>query len=417
MLQVLCPVAFNGTTLANPLSLAHSSEKVAPQVIPPQMDVLKLVTDAKDSVIAGKDRELAAKDSLIAGKDREIALTLEARDVRERALQQQVEQQRREIEQQRRELEALRSFQGSVKSAVEEALREERARRAEQTAAARYRQEQRRLWLRSPDCLLQVLCLVAFNGHPAKHFASLSRAFRGDEVLWGCIKDRRGLKGTNFLMACTLNGDLARVRWLLDRGADVNAALTDSSTSLLMACEKGHLEIVRELLGRGANVNAVRTDDGMTSLMWACQIGHLEVVLELLGRSANVNAARTDDGMTSLIWACQEGHLEIVRVLLGRGAYVNAAKTDSGTTSLIVACAFGHLEVVRELLVQGANVNAARTDTGTTPLMRACQYGRLEIARLLLAHHASKTAVDSDGKTAYKLTPATHAELRKLVKP
>jgi hypothetical protein len=156
----------------------------------------------------------------------------------------------------------------------------------------------RTLWLRSPDCLLQVLCCVAFCGHPAWSFSSLmSRAFRGDEVLWGCIKDRRGNGGLTYLMACSYTGDLARVRWLLDRGADVNAA--DGMTSLMMACESGRSEIVRELLGRGANVNA-QTSTGMTSLMWACQFGHLEIVRELLGRGANVSAAWTDDGMTSL---------------------------------------------------------------------------------------------------------------------
>ena len=77
----------------------------------------------------------------------------------------------------------------------------------------------RSLWLNSPDALLQVLCVVAMNGHDARNFSSLTRAFRGDVVLWGCIKDRPGPKGMTALMACSITGDLARVRWLLDRGA------------------------------------------------------------------------------------------------------------------------------------------------------------------------------------------------------
>jgi hypothetical protein len=47
----------------------------------------------------------------------------------------------------------------------------------------------RSLWLSSPDALLQVLCVVAMNGHDARNFSSLTTAFRGDEVLWGCIKE------------------------------------------------------------------------------------------------------------------------------------------------------------------------------------------------------------------------------------
>ncbi len=298
-----------------------------------------------------------------------------------------MEQKSREIEllksMHAKELEALRSSVGSVQAAVERALQEERARLAGQAAAAKYSQDQRSLWLRSPDCVLQVLCLVAFNGHPAWNFASLSRAFRGDEALWGCIKDRRGPFGKTYLTACSLSGNLARVRWLLDMGANVNLSSADfDRTSLMAACQSGHLEVVRELLRRGASVNATESD-GWTSFMWACAYGHLEIVRELMGHGANVNATLTD-----------------------------------GMTSLMIVCENGCLEIVRELLERGVNVNAnAQTEGGWTPLMHACSEGYLEVARLLLAHHASKTAVDSNGKTAYKHTPAEHAELRKLVKP
>ena len=63
------------------------------------------------------------------------------------------------------------------------------------------------LWLNSPDALLQVLCCVAFCGHDARNFSSLTRAFRGDEVLWGCIKDRRAGRGRTLLMACARRGE------------------------------------------------------------------------------------------------------------------------------------------------------------------------------------------------------------------
>ena len=177
----------------------------------------------------------------------------------------------------------------------------------------------RSLWLNSPDALLQVLCCVAFCGHDASNFSSLTRAFRGDEVLWGCIKDRRRAGGRTVLMACSASGDLARVRWLLDRSADVNAADTgDGWTSLAFASWNGRLEVVRELLGQGANVNAALLG-GWTSLMAACEKGHLEVVHELLGQGANVNAALSG-GWTSLMSACKQGYLEVARLLLAHHA-------------------------------------------------------------------------------------------------
>ncbi len=132
-------------------------------------------------------------------------------------------------------------------------------------------------WLSSPDCVLNILCIVAQNGYDARGFANLTRAFRGDEQLWDCIKDRHGRSGRTLLMASAKLGDLARVRWLLARGANVNAARTnDGKNSLMLACQHGRLEIARELLGSGANVNAALSYNGHTSLMWACSEGHLE---------------------------------------------------------------------------------------------------------------------------------------------
>jgi hypothetical protein len=92
----------------------------------------------------------------------------------------------------RREAEALRASLGSVQGAVEEALRAERARAAVADAAAQYARDQRALWLRSPEGALKVLTMVVENGHCAAKISWLSRAFRGDVVLWGCIKARTG---------------------------------------------------------------------------------------------------------------------------------------------------------------------------------------------------------------------------------
>jgi ankyrin repeat protein len=288
------------------------------------------------------------------------------------------------------------------------------------------------LWLNSEDCLLQVLSCVAFCGHPAWNYASLTRAFRGDEVLWGCIKDRRGPMGRTFLMACSGMGDLARVRWLLDMGANVNAAQTtttsgeqylkkmqdqwmsgdsavtmtvetdDGVTSLMWACRNGHLEVVRELLGRGADVNAEQSYDGTTSLMKACQKGHLNIVRELLKplHNVHVNAGEAYGGATSLMWASAKGYLEIVRELLGRGAHVNFADTDDVLTPLIWACKAGHLEVVQELLLGGADT-AVHDEDEKTPLLWACELSRWEIARVLLKNGKTDVnAAQTDGWTS-----------------
>ena len=132
-------------------------------------------------------------------------------------------------------------------------------------------------------------------------------------------------------MWCAWKGDVARTRWLLERGARVDAGTKDGTTALMGACEDGHLEIVRELLGRGDNVNAARTTDGMTSLIFASQNGYLEAVRELLGNGANVKAAKTYNGLTSLMLACIKDHLETSRLLLQHSASKTAMSTSGKT--------------------------------------------------------------------------------------
>ena len=178
----------------------------------------------------------------------------------------------------------------------------------------------RSLWLNSPDALIQVLCVVAMNGHDARGFANLSRAFRGDEVLWGCIKDRRGPRGGTALMASARRGDHARVHWLLEQGANAAAQASNGWTSLLWACKHGHLGVVRELLAWGVDVNAAASGKGWTALMYACQEGHLEIVRELLGRGASVSAVTCDCKFTPLMLASVQGRVEVARLLLAHSA-------------------------------------------------------------------------------------------------
>ena len=221
----------------------------------------------------------------------------------------------------------------------------------------------RAAWLASADAVLSVLCMVAQNGHDARGFASLSRAFRGDEQLWDSIKDRRSMGGRTVLMAAAAQGCLRRVRWLLLRGADVNAAEAASGmTALLWACRRGAAGVVRELLAHGADAHAVST-----------------------GATAAV--------CTSLMTACEAGHLEVARELLGRGVSVQAPPVAQGQHTskgpLHLACESGSVELVRELLAKGADASYGLSGDGWTCAMTALQNGRADIAGLLYEHGAT----------------------------
>jgi ankyrin repeat protein len=119
---------------------------------------------------------------------------------------------------------------------------------------------------------------------------------------------------------------------LLDRGADVNIAITNGWNKLMNVCRSliedydKNIEIVKLLLDRGTNIN-FQNNNGTTSLMLAAgESNHdssLECVKLLLDRGADVNIQNTE-GKTALIYSAKlsnkESSLETVNLLLERGA-------------------------------------------------------------------------------------------------
>jgi ankyrin repeat protein len=161
----------------------------------------------------------------------------------------------------------------------------------------------------------------------------------------------RGNSQGDDLITTASNGDLPRVKALLDAKADVNAKSGNGGTALMLASENGHQEVVRALLDAKADVNAKR-GDGFTALIIASRDGHQEVVRALLDAGSDVNA-KANYGLTALIMASQNGHQEVVQALLDAKADVYA-KTSDGETALRLASKYGRRGVVQLLKSAGA---------------------------------------------------------------
>lgn len=89
-------------------------------------------------------------------------------------------------------------------------------------------------------------------------------------------------------------GDAARIRQLLDQGADVNSKDGTGATPLHYAASGGHLEAVDLLLERGANVHA-QGHLGYTPLHLAYFNGHSQLIENLINHGADPSIVSTLD--------------------------------------------------------------------------------------------------------------------------
>lgn len=166
--------------------------------------------------------------------------------------------------------------------------------------------------------------------------------------------------------------------YLLDRGANIEQG---SSTPLMEAAQEGHVDLVKFVLEKGADVNAT-TGTGDTPLSFACENGHTDVADILLEVGAELEH-ESEGGRTPLMKAARAGHLCTVQFLISRGADVNRATTTNDHTVLSLACAGGYLAAVELLLAHGAKPDHILKDNSTM-LLEACKGGHTSVARLLM---------------------------------
>lgn len=185
--------------------------------------------------------------------------------------------------------------------------------------------------------------------------------------------------GMTTLIAAAWGNDTETVRLLMD-AADVNARSASqgaiaqiAETALLGATFNSNLAAVKLLLAKGANVNLASSRDklfqvkngpillgGFSPLLVAATSGPAELVKALLDAGADVNA-KDVRGMTPLMLAVatDRPNPEIIRMLLDKGADVKA-KSDLGETAFDWARKIGCASTLDTLKRNGAVETTAR---------------------------------------------------------
>lgn len=155
-------------------------------------------------------------------------------------------------------------------------------------------------------------------------------------------------------------GDIKRMTALVDRGANVNAAIDGDGSPLIGAARSGSIRAVQLLLERGADPGMPVSGDG-NPLIVAAGEGHADIVQLLLDYGAGIDEIVPGDE-NALIRASAEGQLAVVKLLVSRGADVNArawsesypGREGEWRTPLSMAMKAGHREVAEFLRSEGA---------------------------------------------------------------
>ena len=207
---------------------------------------------------------------------------------------------------------------------------------------------------------------------------------------------------------------------LLNRGADVNFRESDGSTPLHMAVS--YPEMIKFLIGKGAKVDAADNEHAQP-IHCAAFRGHLESVKLLVKAGADCES-KGPGGDSPIYLACclsditeKSDRLGLVKYLLGKGVKVDALD-DMLNTPLAIAVENSSYAIVEMLVKAGANVNA-KNKLDMIPLHRAaarlrgpemsCDGGKEEwatavkVIQLLVEKGSDVNAKTSTGKTAKDL--------------
>jgi len=153
------------------------------------------------------------------------------------------------------------------------------------------------------------------------------------------------------LVLAIMDGNVANVRALIKRGANVDASF-DQYTFLCIAVGGQRPDIVAELIVAGADVNKVSKGPGKGPLHVAVDYGGIRVVKLLVERGSKIDAVDKTGG-TPLQNAVFFGMGDIVEYLISKGASVNS-KTRAGESPLHTAAWGGDANMVRLLVNKGA---------------------------------------------------------------
>ena len=215
----------------------------------------------------------------------------------------------------------------------------------------------------------------------------------------------------NALNIAIEKGDVQKIRKLISKGYDVNAAsgggqnmltftfwyglrkvspFSDTRQISLMTREEVEskiLEMLEILIDSGADIN-VLDPHGWAPIHKAAQRKQLRIVKMLIDRGADVRL-KNGFGDSPLHFAAgHPNNSQMIKLIIAKGADVNG-KNARGNTPLHDSIYSRSINTVEAILKNGADVNL-KNGEGKTPLQIALEQSETEIAEFLRQHGAKE---------------------------
>ena len=204
-------------------------------------------------------------------------------------------------------------------------------------------------------------------------------------------------RGSSILNLAAYNGQIEMMDIILELGFDIDFTSITGFTPLIHATFMGQADAVKFLIDKGASLSIFDSTYGGAPIHWSCVRANDETRDILLSYGADLNLYSPSDSSTPIIWATYNGNLDATKWLVHHGVDPGQANPQ-GWTTLHNAAMRGQVEIAEFLLDKGVDYNAA-DQHNTTPFMMAMQSGSIDMAQLFIEHGADVNAANADGET------------------
>jgi len=200
------------------------------------------------------------------------------------------------------------------------------------------------------------------------------------------------LNGYGLMLRALLFNQYDILNYLIQYGLNKNKIYKNFFTPLTFASYT-HIDKVKFLVERGADLNVI-DGYGHTPLMIASGYGKMSIVQYLVEQGADIHKKNAKD-YTALLLSSKYGHFSIVRFLVENGANLQD-KNYKGDNALHLCMRYGNLDIIKYFIENGIDKDG-KDNKGYNILMLAAYYGFTEIVQYLLGLGMDWEVTNSEG--------------------